>query len=78
MKDSCYLINMVVLHITTCCTHRCSFCYAIDDSVQKIHQSRTILGNVVDEIAKAEVKEILFVRGDPASHPDVVALATQA
>ena len=78
MNNSYYTINTVVLHITTCCSHKCSFCYAIDDSIPKLHQSRFILEKIIIEIVKAGAKEILFVGGDPASHPDVVELASQA
>lgn len=64
-----------VLHVTTCCSHHCPFCYAIDDSILRMHQDYAILKRIVGAIAKAECKSILFVGGDPASHPQIVDLS---
>lgn len=67
-----------VLHITSCCTHRCPFCYYIDDSVAHFSQNYNILKTIIDELAKYGCESILFVGGDPASHPDVINLGKYA
>lgn len=67
-----------VLHITSCCTHHCPFCYYIDDSVPGFSQKYNILESIIDELAKYGCESILFVGGDPASHPDVVKLGNYA
>ena len=67
-----------VLHITSCCTHHCPFCYYIDDSVPHFPQNYNILKAIIDELAKYGCKSILFVGGDPASHPDVIKLGEHA
>lgn len=72
-----YKINLVALHITYSCSHRCPFCYvATNDFVQKKPPpSLNKLKAVVDAIHRAEVKEITFLGGDPASYRHVVDLA---
>lgn len=67
-----------VLHITTCCTHHCPFCYYIDDDVPHFSQNYNVLETIIDELAKYGCESILFVGGDPASHPDVIKLGTYA
>lgn len=67
-----------VLHITSCCTHHCPFCYYIDDSVSHFSQNYNILKAIIDELEKYGCKSILFVGGDPASHPDVIKLGKHA
>lgn len=73
-----YPIKTVVLHITTCCSHECPFCYFVNDSILRTHQKHSVLEKIIVEIAAAGAKEILFVGGDPASHPDVVELGVYA
>lgn len=68
-------INEAVLHITTCCTHYCPFCYAIDDTVPHFHQDVSKLRKIVQRLYDVGCNSILFVGGDPASHPDVVDLS---
>lgn len=67
-----------VLHITSCCTHHCPFCYYIDDDVPHFSQNYNVLEAIIDELAKYGCESILFVGGDPASHPDVIKLGTYA
>ena len=66
------------LHITSCCTHHCPFCYYIDDSVPGFSQKYNILESTINELAKYGCESILFVGGDPASHPDVIKLGNYA
>lgn len=68
------LINEAVLHITTCCTHHCPFCYALTDDIIKKHQDTAILKEILLILADNGCKSILFVGGDPASHPQAVEL----
>ncbi len=63
-----------VLHITSCCTHHCPFCYYVDDSGPSFSQKYNILESIIDELAKYGCESILFVGGDPASHPDVTRI----
>lgn len=72
------VIGESVLHITTCCSHHCDFCYAIDDQKPHIHQDYSILLKIIEELSKTGCKSILFVGGDPASHPRSVDLARAA
>lgn len=68
------LINEAVLHITTCCTHHCPFCYALTDNIIKKHQDTAILKEILLILADNGCKSMLFVGGDPASHPQAIEL----
>lgn len=70
--------NEAVLHITSCCSHHCPFCYYIDGSIPHFSQEYNVLKSIIDELAKYGCKGILFVGGDPASHPDVIKLGNYA
>lgn len=73
-----YSVNEVAFHITTCCSHRCPFCYALGNDTKQEHQSHEILSLILNELYKENVKSVLFVGGDPASHPNIVELAEHA
>ena len=72
------LPNNAVLHITSCCSHHCPFCYYIDDTATHYPQDYGVLKRIVNELAKYDCENILFVGGDPASHPDVINLGHYA
>lgn len=67
-----------VLHITSCCSHHCPFCYYIDDNIQPFSQDYNILKKIVDELVKYGCKSILFVGGDPVMHPNIINLGKYA
>lgn len=67
-----------VLHITSCCSHHCPFCYYIDDSSSRFSQDYTVLKTIIGELAKYGCESILFVGGDPALHPDIIILGNYA
>jgi len=71
-----YTIDLVALHITEVCTHKCPMCYVSDESEHKRPKIYPIskLKNVIDELANNEVKEISLLGGDPAKHPNVLEL----
>jgi len=73
-----YGIKTVVLHITTVCEHNCPFCYYTSENAQRWHQSFSVLRQIVKNVADADAKEIVFVGGDPATHPDVIELGKYA
>ncbi len=70
-----YTLDFVAFHITNVCTHRCPFCYASDINAKPEHPPLSQLINVASAIIDANVKEITFLGGDPASYPFVVDLA---
>lgn len=71
-----YSVDLVALHITGVCSHRCPFCYvARKDNLKPIHPPIQQLKMVVDALATANVKSITLLGGDPASYPPVVELA---
>lgn len=67
-----------VMHITSCCSHHCPFCYYLDDTVNSYSQTYSVLKNIIDELVKFGCKRILFVGGDPAEHPDIINLGKYA
>lgn len=71
-------IKTIVLHITTICEHNCSFCYFTSENVFRRHAAYDTLKKIVDTVSKAGAKEIIFVGGDPATHPNVVDLGKYA
>ena len=68
-------ITEAAFHITNCCSHHCPFCYAIDDSVKHFHQDPIVLKKIVERLNQIGCKSVLFVGGDPASHPNVIEIA---
>lgn len=73
-----YKINTIVLHITTVCNHSCPFCYFTSNDIPKRHQSYAILRRIISECAEAGAKDILFVGGDPATHPNIIDISNFA
>lgn len=71
-----YFVNLVALHITEVCTHKCPMCYMSDENTPKSPKSYPIskLKRVVDELADNQVREISLLGGDPAKHPDILEL----
>lgn len=74
----CYSIDTVVLHITSVCSHNCEFCYYTTEKAKRWHQKTSLLQKIINRCAEIGVKELVFVGGDPATHPDVVLLGQQA
>ena len=70
--------NEAVLHITSCCSHHCPFCYYVDDSTRHFSQNYNILKAIINELGKYGCERILFVGGDPAEHPDIISLGRYA
>lgn len=71
-----YSVDLVALHITNVCSHRCPFCYAAPkDNIKPVHPPIQQLETVVDALAAAYVKSITLLGGDPVSYPSVVELA---
>jgi radical SAM protein with 4Fe4S-binding SPASM domain len=70
-----YTLDLVALHITRVCSHRCPYCYAADDLNKPTHPPFEQLLRVVDAIADANVEEITLLGGDPAPYPKSVDLA---
>jgi len=67
-----------VLHITSVCEHNCPFCYYTSEDIIRRHQCIRVLKQIISKCAEASVKEIVFVGGDPATHPDIIELGTFA
>jgi len=75
MSDQFYNIDLIALHITEVCSHKCPFCYSAIENRRPIHPDIKDLKLIVNEIKKAEVKEISFLGGDPVTYPKVIELA---
>lgn len=70
-----YKIDLVALHITPVCSHRCACCYLATGTIIKKHPPLNKLKTIVDALYQADVNEITFLGGDPALYPHVVELS---
>jgi len=69
-------VDLVALHITAACAHRCPFCYmARVREVSPQHPPLDRLKRIVDALAFAGVREVTFLGGDPGIYPQAVDLA---
>ncbi len=73
-------LDLVALHITSTCSHKCPFCYASVDEQEKkqTHGNFDKIKKVIDALHLAETKEINLLGGDPACHPRVIDIAKHA
>lgn len=63
-------LDMVAVHFSTRCGAKCSFCYFGNPISQKDDPTDwQTIQKVLDEVAREDVKEVLFVGGDPVIHP---------
>lgn len=69
-----YKIELIALHITGICSHKCPMCYIADEHHKPEHPSLSDLLRIVDELANAEVAEIVLLGGDPATYPFLIEL----
>lgn len=75
-NEKSYDVELVALHITSVCSHRCPFCYfAVEDGTKTTHPPIEQLKRVVDALASAGVKTVSLLGGDPASYPGVIELS---
>lgn len=66
-------LDMVALHFSTRCGASCSFCYASDVlAIKEEPTSLPLIKKVLNKIAADGVTEVLFVGGDPVTHPDFI------
>jgi radical SAM protein with 4Fe4S-binding SPASM domain len=71
-------VKSIVLHVTTVCGHNCPFCYFTEKNMTRRHANYDTLKRIVDTVSEAGAKEITFVGGDPATHPNIVDLGKYA
>jgi radical SAM protein with 4Fe4S-binding SPASM domain len=71
-----YDINIVELHITDACTHRCPYCYA-DAKLTPTskYADFEVLRKIIDELALSKVKVVALLGGDPVRHPQFIEIA---
>lgn len=71
----CYNVDLVALHITEVCGHKCPMCYFVNENNKKaMHYPLDDLLKVVNELANEGVKEISLLGGDPATHPNILEI----
>lgn len=64
-------LDMVAVHFSTRCGSACAFCYAADPLADRIPPSSfENISKTLRKLASEEVKEVLFVGGDPVIHPN--------
>lgn len=71
-------LQSVIIHVTNACTNRCPYCYAYSENGTIKHADINKLYAIVDELKKADVKNIALLGGDPALYPHIVPLARYA
>ena len=77
MSTKMYRIDLVALHITAACGHRCPFCYMAEVREERPrHPPIEVLQQIVNRLSEAGVREVTFLGGDPAIYPSVVELAS--
>ncbi|MFC1947339.1 radical SAM/SPASM domain-containing protein [Chloroflexota bacterium] len=75
-RKNTYNIELVALHVTNVCSHRCPFCYYASEDPAKVgHPPLERLLRIVDSLASGDVKTVSLLGGDPASYPQVVELS---
>lgn len=67
----------VALHVTQFCAHACPMCY-FSAGDQAPHAETSQLLRVLDSLAGTSVKEVIFLGGDPAEHPEILRLCARA
>jgi molybdenum cofactor biosynthesis enzyme MoaA len=65
-----YTVELVALHITPVCSHRCGFCYFADDAVKPTHPPLDKLQRVISALGASGVKEVSLLGGDPGAYPN--------
>ena len=66
-------LDLVALHFSTRCGAACTFCYAADPLSQRLEPTPLDdIERILVKLAEEEVKDVLFVGGDPVVHPDFV------
>ncbi|MFX0199041.1 MAG: radical SAM/SPASM domain-containing protein [Candidatus Hodarchaeota archaeon] len=73
-----YSVELVALHITNVCSHRCPYCYFADPDIKPKHPPFDQLIRVIDALGNSKVHELSLLGGDPACYPRVVELAKHA
>ena len=63
-------LDLVAVHFSTRCESSCGFCYAADSlSVRALPTPLGTVKRILDKLVLDDVKETLFVGGDPVIHP---------
>lgn len=64
-------LDMVAVHFSTRCGAACAFCYASDPLADRVSPTPfQDVSRTLRKVASEEVKEVLFVGGDPIAHPN--------
>lgn len=70
----CSELKSIYLHITESCEHHCNFCYASYGLGEFGHAQLKNIKKIVSYAAKAGVKKISLVGGNPVLHPDIAEI----
>lgn len=70
----CGELKSIYLHITEACEHHCDFCYASYGLGQFGHAEFNDVKKIVSYAARAGVKNISLVGGDPVLHPQIAEI----
>ncbi len=66
-------LDLVALHFSTRCGAACTFCYFSDPLAERLEPtSFNNIKEILYKLANEEVKEVLFVGGDPVIHPSFI------
>ena len=70
----CSELKSIYLHITESCEHHCNFCYASYGLGEFGHAELENVEKIVSYAAKAGVKKISLVGGNPVLHPKIAEI----
>lgn len=71
---TCSELRSIYLHITESCEHHCNFCYASYGLGEFGHAEFENVKKIVSYAARAGVKKISLVGGDPVLHPKIAEI----